>query len=59
MESLKLGFGEQGEYLCLVTGGQAQQAKEKHGKGTRASTVEEKRPLAGLPRGWYEQMQQG
>lgn len=39
-ESLQLGFGERGEHLCLVTGGQTEQAKEKHGEGTWAYRVE-------------------
>ena len=58
-ESLQLGFGERGEHLCLVTGGQAEQAKEKHGEGTRAYRAEENGTLAGggtLHRRWYGEM---
>lgn len=50
-KSLKLGFGDQGRYLCLVIGGQAQQENRKSGKGTRACR-EEKGPSSRLHWVW-------
>lgn len=53
------GLGEQGRYLCLVKGRQAQQAKEQPSKGTRANRAEGKGTSPGLHRGWYWEMKQG